>query len=85
MKKILILSHIQINNTPQVVHHLTLIYNNNNNNIHHYHKMLGACLIPNGIFYIELRMNCCALFTRLNSSTASSDVMPVISGSCLSG
>ena len=60
-------------------------YNNNNNNNNHYHKRLGACLIPNGSVYIESRMNCCALFTRLNSSTASSDVMPVNSGSCLSG
>ena len=37
------------------------------------------------IVYIESRMNCCALFTPLNCSTASSDVMPVVSGSCLSG
>ena len=37
------------------------------------------------IFYIESRMNCCTLFTRLNCSTASSDVMPVFSGSRLSG
>ena len=58
---------------------------NNNNNSHHYHKRLGACLIPNGSVYIESRMNCCALSTRLNSSTASSDVIPVTSGSCLSG
>ena len=64
--------------------HLQII-NINNNNIHHYHKRFGACLIPNGSVYIESRMNCCALFTRLNSSTASSDVIPVISGSCLSG
>ena len=60
------------------------IINNNNNNNNHYHKNFGACLIPNGSVYIESRMNFCALFTCLNSSTASSDVMPVISGSCLS-
>ena len=50
----------------------TVFNKNNNNNIHHYHKRLGACLIPNGSVYIESRMNCCALFTRLNSPTASS-------------
>ena len=30
--------------------------NNNNNNNNHYHKRLGACLIPNGNVYIELRI-----------------------------
>ena len=68
------------------LHAKDLLYNNNNNNNNnnHYHKRIGACLIPNGSVYIELGMNCCALFTRLNSSTDSSDVMPVISGSFLS-
>ena len=70
----LVLAHVLNNNN-----------NNNNNNIHHYHKRLGACLIPYGSVYIESRMHFCALFTGLNSSTDSSDVMPVISGSCLSG
>ena len=60
-------------------------HNNNNNNNNHYHKKLGACLIPNGSVYIELPFNFCALFTRLNISTDSPDVMPVTSGSCLSG
>ena len=69
--------------TSEKTYQLIIIYINNN--IHHYHKRLGACLFPNGVVNIESRMNCCALFTCLNSSTASSDFMPVISGSCFSG
>ena len=63
----------------------SLMNNNKYNKNHHCDKILGACLIPNGNVYIELRMICCELFTRLNNSTDSSDVMPVTSGSCLSG